>query len=50
MVAEEQDNNDTLLDIIELAQDMKIPVREVTRTKLFSVARTRITARSCCSR
>ncbi len=40
MVAEEQDNNDTLLDIIELAQDMKIPVREVTRTKLFSVART----------
>lgn len=40
MVAEEQENNDTLLDIIELAQDMKIPVREVTRTKLFSVART----------
>lgn len=40
MVAEDQDNNDTLQDIVDLALDMKIPVREVTRTKLFSVART----------
>ncbi len=40
MVAEEQDNNETLQDIVDLALDMKIPVREVTRTKLFSVART----------
>lgn len=40
LVAEDQDNNDTLQDIADLALDMKIPVREVTRTKLFSVART----------
>jgi len=40
LVAEEQENNDTLQDIVDLALDMKIPVREVTRTKLFSVART----------
>jgi 23S rRNA (guanosine2251-2'-O)-methyltransferase len=40
MVAEQQDNNDVLEDIVDLAQDMKIPVREVTRTKLFSQART----------
>jgi 23S rRNA (guanosine2251-2'-O)-methyltransferase len=40
LVAEDQDNNDTLQDIVDLALDMKIPVREVTRTKLFSVART----------
>lgn len=40
MVAEDQDNNETLQDIVDLALDMKIPVREVTRTKLFSVART----------
>jgi 23S rRNA (guanosine2251-2'-O)-methyltransferase len=40
MIAEDQDNNETLQDIADLANDMKIPVREVTRTKLFSVART----------
>ncbi len=39
-VAEEQDNNDVLADIVELAMDLKVPVREVTRTKLFSLART----------
>lgn len=39
-VAEDQDNNDVLADIVELAMDLKVPVREVTRTKLFSLART----------
>lgn len=40
LVAAEQDDNEVLSDIVELALDLKIPVREVTRSKLFSVART----------
>ena len=40
LVAEEQDDNEILLDIIELAQDLKVPVREVTRTRLHAQART----------
>lgn len=40
MVAEEQDDNEVLQDIVDLSLDLKVPVREVTRTKLFSVART----------
>lgn len=40
LVAEEQDDNEVLQDIVELALDLKVPVREVTRSKLYSVART----------
>lgn len=39
-VAEDQDDNEVLQDIVDLALDLKVPVREVTRTKLFSMART----------
>lgn len=40
LVAAEQEDNEVLSDIVELAVDLKVPVREVTRSKLFSVART----------
>jgi 23S rRNA (guanosine2251-2'-O)-methyltransferase len=40
LVAEEQDDNEVLIDIVELATDLKVPVREVTRSRLYSVART----------
>lgn len=40
LVAEEQDDNEVLQDIVELGLDLKVPVREVTRSKLYSVART----------
>ncbi len=40
LVAEEQDDNEVLQDIVDLALDLKVPVREVTRSKLFGVART----------
>ena len=39
-VAEDQDDTEILQDIVELAIDLKIPVREVTRTRLFAQART----------
>ncbi|MCD9624692.1 23S rRNA (guanosine(2251)-2'-O)-methyltransferase RlmB [Rhabdothermincola salaria] len=39
-VAEDQDDNEVLGDIVELALDLKVPVREVTRTRLFAEART----------
>jgi 23S rRNA (guanosine2251-2'-O)-methyltransferase len=39
-VAEDQDDNEVLQDIVELALDLKVPVREVTRTRLFAEART----------
>jgi 23S rRNA (guanosine2251-2'-O)-methyltransferase len=40
LVAEDQDDNEVLQDIVDLALDLKVPVREVTRTRLFSEART----------
>jgi 23S rRNA (guanosine2251-2'-O)-methyltransferase len=40
IVAEDQDDTEVLQDIVDLAQDLKVPVREVTRTRLFSEART----------
>lgn len=40
LVAEEQDDNEVLQDIVDLAVDLKVPVREVTRSRLYSVART----------
>jgi 23S rRNA (guanosine2251-2'-O)-methyltransferase len=39
-VAEEQEDTEVLQDIVDLAIDLKVPVREVTRTRLFSFART----------
>lgn len=39
-VAEDQDDTEILQDIVDLAIDLKIPVREVTRTRLFAQART----------
>lgn len=40
LVVEEQDDAEVLQDIVDLALDLKVPVREVTRTRLFSQART----------
>jgi len=40
LVAEDQDDNEVLQDIVDLALDLKVPVREVTRTRLFADART----------
>jgi len=40
IVAEDQDDTEVLQDIVDLAQDLKVPVREVTRTRLFAEART----------
>ena len=40
LVAEDQDDTEVLQDIVDLALDLKVPVREVTRTRLFSEART----------
>ncbi len=39
-VAEEQEDTEVLQDIVDLAIDLKVPVREVTRTRLLSFART----------
>jgi len=40
IVAEDQDDTEVLQDIVDLALDLKVPVREVTRTRLFAEART----------
>jgi 23S rRNA (guanosine2251-2'-O)-methyltransferase len=40
LVAEDQDDTEVLQDIVDLALDLKVPVREVTRTRLFAEART----------
>ena len=40
IVAEDQDDTEVLQDIVDLAQDLKVTVREVTRTRLFAEART----------
>ncbi len=40
LVAADQDDTDVLQDIVDLALDLKVPVREVTRTRLFAEART----------
>ncbi len=40
LVAESQDDTEVLQDIVDLALDLKVPVREVTRTRLFADART----------
>jgi 23S rRNA (guanosine2251-2'-O)-methyltransferase len=40
LVAEEQDDAEVLRDIVELAQDLKVTVREVSRTRLLAEART----------
>jgi 23S rRNA (guanosine2251-2'-O)-methyltransferase len=40
IVAESQDDTEVLQDIVDLALDLKVPVREVTRTRLFAEART----------
>lgn len=40
IVAEDQDDTEVLQDIVDLALDLKVPVREVTRTRLLAEART----------
>lgn len=40
LIAEERDDSDVLGDIADLAADLRIPVREVSRQKLYSIART----------
>jgi len=40
LVAEDQDDTEVLQDIVDLALDLKVPVREVTRTRLLAEART----------
>jgi len=40
LVAEDQDDTEVLQDIVDLALDLKVPVREVTRTRLHAEART----------
>ena len=40
LVAADQHDADVLGDIVELAHDLKVPVREVTRTRLLADART----------
>jgi 23S rRNA (guanosine2251-2'-O)-methyltransferase len=40
LVAEDQDDTEVQQDIVDLALDLKVPVREVTRTRLLAEART----------
>lgn len=40
LVAEDQEDTEVLQDIVDLALDLKVPVREVSRTRLLSEART----------
>ncbi len=40
LVAEDQDDTEVLQDIVDLALDLKVSVREVSRSRLFSQART----------